>query len=76
MLKVLGEIESSLYRNKTQKDMEVSLKSLFEKYMPLSSNTSQASRRTQLDEERMKDHYSHFILRLAFSRSYVSRLDS
>jgi DNA primase large subunit len=70
MWTVLGEIESSLYRNKTQKDMEVSLKQLFDKHMPLNSNTAHAGRRAQLDEERKKDHYSHFILRLAFCRSY------
>jgi DNA primase large subunit len=69
---VLGEIESSLYRNKTQKEMEVGLKHLFEKYMPMSSNTAQAGRGAQLDNERKKDHYSHFILRLAFCRSYVA----
>jgi len=68
---VLGEIESSLYRNKTQKDMEVTLKQLFEKFMPLNSNTAHAGRGVQLDEERRKDHYSHFILRLAFCRSYL-----
>ena len=68
---VLGEIESSLYRNKTQKEMELSLKPLFEKYMPLNSNTARATREVQLDYERKKDHYSHFILRLAFCRSYV-----
>jgi DNA primase large subunit len=69
---VLGEVESSLYRNKTQKDMEVSLKPLFEKHMPLNSNTAHAAARgAQLDYERKKDHYSHFILRLAFCRSYM-----
>ena len=67
---VLGEIESSLYRNKSQKDMEVSLKPLFEKYMPLNSNTAHGARGAQVDYERQKDHYSHFILRLAFCRSY------
>jgi DNA primase large subunit len=51
--------------------MEVSLKQLFEKYMPLNSNTAHAGRVIQLDEERKKDHYSHFILRLAFCRSYL-----
>ena len=68
---VLGEIESSLYRNKTQKEMELGLKLLFEKYMPLNSNTAQGTRGAQLHYERKKDHYSHFILRLAFCRSYV-----
>ena len=65
----LGEIESSLYRNKTQKEMEVTLKPLFDKYMPLNSNTAHAARSVQLEYERRKDHYSHFILRLAFCRS-------
>jgi DNA primase large subunit len=68
---VLGEIESSLYRNKSQKDMEIGLKHFFEKYLPLNSNTAQAGRGAQLDNERKKDHYSHFILRLAFCRSYA-----
>jgi DNA primase large subunit len=66
---VLGEIESSLYRNKSQKELEVSLKQLFEKYLPLNSNTAHGNRGAQLDMERRKDHYSHFILRLAFCRS-------
>jgi DNA primase large subunit len=69
---VLGEIESSMYRNKSQKEMEVSLKPLFEKYMPLNSNTAHGARGGQLESERKKDHYSHFILRLAFCRSYLS----
>ncbi len=73
---VLGEIESSLYRNKTQKDIEVCLKPLFEKHMPLNSNTAHAARGAQLDYERKKDHYSHFILRLAFCRSYVLPLQT
>jgi DNA primase large subunit len=51
--------------------MEVTLKLLFEKYMPLNSNTSQGNRGAELDMERKKDHYSHFILRLAFCRSYI-----
>jgi len=69
---VLGEIESYIYRNKTQKEMEIGLKPLFERYMPLYSNTAaQAGRGVELDLERKKDHYSHFILRLAFCRSYV-----
>jgi DNA primase large subunit len=51
--------------------MEIGLKHFFEKYLPLSSNTAQAGRGAQLDNERKKDHYSHFILRLAFCRSYA-----
>jgi len=66
---VLGEIESSLYRNKTQKDIEVTLKPLFDKYMPLNSNTAHAAPAVQLEHERRKDNYSLFILHLAFSCS-------
>lgn len=40
------------------------MKPLLEKYLPLNSNSSNSS---NLQAERQKDHYSHFILRLAFS---------
>jgi len=40
------------------------MKPILDKYLPLSSSTS-GSPNIQL--ERQKDHYSHFILRLAFS---------
>ena len=40
------------------------MKPILEKYMPLDTNSSQSS---QLAAQRMKDHYSHFILRLAFA---------
>ena len=42
---------------------------LLQKWLPLSSNTSSSTgyRDERLKLERQKDHYSHFILRLAFS---------
>jgi DNA primase large subunit len=40
------------------------MKPLLDKYLPLSSSTSGSP---NLQLERQKDHYSHFILRLAFS---------
>ena len=42
---------------------------LLAKYLPLSSNTSSSTGWTDdhLKLERQKDHYSHFILRLAFA---------
>ncbi len=40
------------------------MKPLLEKYLPLSANSSSSS---ALHVERQKDHYSHFILRLAFA---------
>lgn len=41
---------------------------LLDKYLPLHSNTSSSSGIDErLKNERQKDHYSHFILRLAFA---------
>lgn len=40
------------------------MKPMLEKYLPLDTNSSLS---TQLASQRKKDHYSHFILRLAFS---------
>lgn len=40
------------------------MKSILSKYLPLRWNSSQGA---NLQEERKRDHYSHFILRLAFS---------
>lgn len=39
------------------------MKPLLDKYLPLDSNSSASS---QLQAQRQKDHYGHFILRLAF----------
>lgn len=54
------------------------MKPILEKHMPLSQNSS---RSPAMEEERKKDHYSHFILRLAFSstedlRRRFTRLES
>jgi DNA primase large subunit len=54
------------------------MRPLLDKYLPLSSSTSKSS---ALYAERQKDHYSHFILRLAFSstedlRRRFSRVES
>lgn len=40
------------------------MKPILDKYMPLDSNSSASGK---LSAQRQKDHYSHFILRLAFS---------
>lgn len=54
------------------------MKPILDKHMPLSQNSS---RSPAMEEERKKDHYSHFILRLAFSstedlRRRFTRLES
>lgn len=54
------------------------MKPILDKYLPLDSNSSASSQRLG---QRQKDHYSHFILRLAFSstqdlRRRFSRLET
>ncbi|KAL1980768.1 hypothetical protein VTN96DRAFT_3575 [Rasamsonia emersonii] len=68
-LKVLAEIEACSYRNKTPAETEAHITPLLKKFLPLSANTSSASGAAdqRLKNERQKDHYSHFILRLAFA---------
>ncbi|KAF3921993.1 hypothetical protein ABW20_dc0104713 [Dactylellina cionopaga] len=75
-LRVLGEIETCLFRNNSTSEIDAVLKKLLDKYIPLNSNQSipefersNPKRFIGLMNERKKDHYSHFILRLAFARS-------
>ncbi|KAK8004137.1 hypothetical protein PG989_003856 [Apiospora arundinis] len=63
-LRVLAELEACSFRNKTPAETALHMKPLLEKYLPLDSNSSSSSK---LSAERQKDHYSHFILRLAFA---------
>ena len=66
---VLAELETCSFRNKTPAETASHITPLLQKYLPLSSNTSSSAGSTdeRLKLERQKDHYSHFILRLAFS---------
>lgn len=67
---VLAEIEACSYRNKNAEETSAHITPLLQKFLPLSSNTSggpQGAADPRLKHERQKDHYSHFILRLAFS---------
>ncbi|KAI9800191.1 MAG: hypothetical protein M1825_004175 [Sarcosagium campestre] len=63
-LRILAELEACSFRNKTPAETGAHMKPLLDKYLPLSSNSSASP---ALHAERQKDHYSHFILRLAFS---------
>lgn len=63
-LKILIEIESCQARSKSLKEIEVAIKPLLLKYMPLSPTGTISQQ-----QERIKDHYSHYILRLVFCRS-------
>lgn len=68
-LTVLGQIESAVYRNKSPTELNALIKSLTDKYLPLAANTARLLKGNAVEKERRKDHYSHFILRLAFCRS-------
>lgn len=75
---VLSELEACTFRNRGPEETAEYMKSILEKHMPLQWETSKSQK---LQEERRKDHYSHFILRLAFSstedlRRRFSRLET
>lgn len=63
-LTVLAELEACSFRNKSSEETAAHMKPLLEKYLRLDHNSSGS---TQLALQRQKDHYSHFILRLAFA---------
>ncbi|KAJ9665540.1 DNA primase subunit pri2 [Coniosporium apollinis] len=75
-LKVLSELESCTFRNRTLEETTNYMTPILQKHMPLNP-----SRSSTAQDERKKDHYSHFILRLAFSatedlRRRFSRLET
>ncbi|KAI0814401.1 DNA primase, large subunit [Xylaria sp. FL0064] len=63
-LRVLAELEACSFRNKSLAETAAHMEPLLKKYLLLEPNSSSS---TKLFEERQKDHYSHFILRLAFA---------
>jgi DNA primase large subunit len=63
-LRVLAELEACSFRNKSPAETATHMKPILDKHLPLDSNSSSS---TRLFEQRQKDHFSHFILRLAFS---------
>lgn len=67
-LRILAEIESSAARNRTWDELKTVTNAQCAKYLPLNSNTA---KNNDIESERRKDHLGHFILRLAFCRSYV-----
>ncbi|RKP39709.1 eukaryotic and archaeal DNA primase, large subunit-domain-containing protein [Dimargaris cristalligena] len=71
-LQVLKALESAMIRIKSDTDISSALQPTLQKFMPLSTNLNQ-TRKAAWQEERQKDHVSHFILRLAFSKTSESR---
>lgn len=67
-LRILSEIEAAQVRNRSYDELKTIVKTQSDKYLPLSSRTA---RHDPLDEQRRKDHIGHFVLRLAFCRSFV-----
>jgi len=69
---VLRSIETAKVRNKKDDELTAAIRHAEDACLPLHSNRK--SDPAVLDEQRRKDHISHYILRLAFCRTYVWRL--
>ncbi|KAI8092754.1 eukaryotic and archaeal DNA primase, large subunit-domain-containing protein [Halteromyces radiatus] len=68
-LQVLKAVETSKLRNRNEEEYKKDIQLALDKYLPMKSNAA----KTDLVEERRKDHISHFVLRLAYCRSEESR---
>lgn len=75
-LRVLAEIETGFARNQSWPEMKATIEKRVAEHLPLRSNavassgsSAGASRERELQLERHRDHVSHFVLQLAFSRS-------
>lgn len=65
---MLADIEAAQARNRPFKEVKEIVEKRAAEYMPLHADSNKTA---DVDKERKKDHYSHFILRLAFCRSFV-----
>ncbi|KAF0483922.1 DNA primase large subunit Spp2 [Gigaspora margarita] len=66
-LQVLKAIESASLRSKTELQVADHIRDISNQYLPLHS--TEGAKNYPLEEERRKDHISHFILRLAYCRT-------
>lgn len=70
-LRILSEIEASYVRNRSYDELKAIVKAQQAKYMTMTASSDQKEAVRKTEVERRKDHISHFVLRLAFCRSYV-----
>ncbi|KAF9557599.1 hypothetical protein BGW38_009147, partial [Lunasporangiospora selenospora] len=66
-MQVLSALQTAQMRNLPQPQLDKVMGDALQKYMPLSPRSASTPQK-QLMDERRKDHISHFILRLAYSR--------
>ena len=67
-LRVLAEIESCWVRNRSPEELKSVTQAQCRKYLPMDANTARGA---DLDAQRKKDIIGHFVLRLAFCRSWA-----
>ncbi|KAF9026511.1 hypothetical protein BGZ52_006614 [Haplosporangium bisporale] len=73
-MQVLTALQTAQMRNLPPDQMDKAVGDAIRKYMPMSPNNgNNGMTHGQLMDERRKDHVSHFILRLAYSRSQELR---
>lgn len=68
---VLKTIETAALRNRRGDDFKREVNRALENHLPMNSNLSNSP---DLYEQRRKDHISHFVLRMAYCRRWVSAL--
>ncbi|CAG8526603.1 16474_t:CDS:10 [Funneliformis caledonium] len=66
-MQVLKALEGAILRNKEEEEIKKHIENVSNTWLPLHSNESDKG--YSLQEERRKDHISHFILRLVYSRT-------
>ncbi|KAF9100597.1 hypothetical protein BGX27_000324 [Mortierella sp. AM989] len=72
-MQVLTTLLTGQMRNLTSDQLKASVNGAINKYMPMASNIPGSTITGKMLHERKKDHISHFILRLAYSRSQELR---
>ena len=67
-LRILSYIESLQHRSLPYAQFQTQIATYLKTHLPLSSNTARSA---NLEQERRADEIGHWVLRLAFCRSYV-----